>query len=98
MTDPQRLSASFHFFLWTRLFGTAANQMLLVAIGWHMYELTGSAWDLGLVGLSQFVPALLLALLAGHVVDRVDRRIVLGAASRCRASSRWCSLARAGAA
>ncbi len=53
--------------------------MLLVAIGWHMYELTSSAWDLGLVGLYQFVPALLLALLAGHVVDRHHRgRIVSG--------------------
>ncbi|GER15258.1 MFS transporter [Variovorax boronicumulans] len=64
--------------LWVaRLFGTAASQMMLVAIGWHMYELTGSAWDLGLVGLYQFVPALLLALLAGHVVDRHHRgRIV----------------------
>jgi len=60
--------------LWVaRLFGTAASQMLLVAIGWHMYDLTQSAWDLGLVGLYQFVPALLLALLAGHVVDRRHR-------------------------
>ena len=65
---------------WTaRLFGTAASQMLLVAIGWHMYDLTHSAWDLGLVGLYQFVPALLLALLAGHVVDSHHRgRIVAG--------------------
>ena len=64
--------------LWVgRLFGTAATQMLLVAIGWHMYDLTHSAWDLGLVGLYQFVPALLLALVAGHVVDNHHRgRIV----------------------
>ncbi|RYZ11711.1 MAG: MFS transporter [Comamonadaceae bacterium] len=64
--------------LWTaRLLGTAAMQMLMVTIGWHMYELTGSAWDLGLVGLYQFAPALLLALYAGHVVDRHHRgRIV----------------------
>jgi len=64
--------------LWgARLLGTAAMQMLMVAIGWHMYELTGSAWDLGLVGLYQFAPALLLALYAGHVVDRYHRgRIV----------------------
>ncbi|WP_076997438.1 MFS transporter [Variovorax sp. KK3] len=62
-----------------RLFGTAGSQMLLVAIGWHMYELTGSAWDLGLVGLYQFVPALLLALLAGHVVDRHHRGRIVAA-------------------
>lgn len=66
--------------LWTaRLFGSAAAQMQLVAIGWHMYELTGSAWDLGLVGLYQFVPALLLALLAGHVVDRHHRGRIVAA-------------------
>lgn len=66
--------------LWVaRLFGTAASQMLLVAIGWHMYDLTGSAWDLGLVGLYQFVPALLLALYAGHVVDRHHRGRIVAA-------------------
>lgn len=57
----------------TRLAGTAANQMLMVAVGWQMYELTGSAWDLGLVGLYQFLPALLFTLVAGFVADRVDR-------------------------
>jgi len=66
--------------LWVaRLFGTAASQMLLVAIGWHMYDLTGSAWDLGLVGLYQFVPALVLALYAGHVVDRHHRGRIVAA-------------------
>ncbi|MDO8717838.1 MAG: MFS transporter [Polaromonas sp.] len=60
-----------------RLFGTTGNQMLMVAVGWQMYELTGSAWDLGLVGLYQFAPALLLTLVAGHVADRLHRgRIV----------------------
>jgi MFS family permease len=60
--------------LWTsRLLSGAASQMLMVAIGWRMYELTGSAWDLGLVGLFQFVPALVLALPAGHVADRYHR-------------------------
>ncbi|MEO7243069.1 MAG: MFS transporter, partial [Variovorax sp.] len=49
-------------FWWARRCGTAAAQMLMVAIGWHMYQLTGSAWDLGLVGLYQFAPAFLLAL------------------------------------
>ena len=62
---------------WARLAGVAASQMLLVAIGWQMYDLTGSAWDLGLVGLLQFLPALALVLVAGHVVDRHHRaRIV----------------------
>ena len=66
--------------LWmARLAGTAGAQMLMVAIGWHMYELTGSAWDLGLVGLYQFVPALALALYAGHVVDRHHRGRIVAA-------------------
>jgi MFS family permease len=64
--------------LWcSRLAGVTANQMLLVAVGWQMYDLTHSAWDLGLVGLFQFAPALALVLVAGQVVDRLNRaRIV----------------------
>ena len=57
----------------SRLAGIMANQMLMVAVGWHMYDLTASAWDLGLVGLFQFVPALLMTLPAGHVADRFHR-------------------------
>ncbi len=56
-----------------RICGISAHQMLMLAISWHMYELTGSAWDLGLVGLFQFIPALVMALPAGHVVDRLHR-------------------------
>ena len=74
---PPRFSAGFRNFLWTRLLGTTANQMLMVALAWQMYDLSGSAWDLGMVGLMQFVPALLLTLPAGQWVDRVDRRGVL---------------------
>ena len=62
-----------------RLSGTTGNQMLMVAVGWQMYELTGSAWDLGLVGLYQFLPALLLTLVAGHVADRVHRGRIIAA-------------------
>ena len=63
----------------TRLAATAASQMLMVAVGWQMYELTGSAWDLGLVGLYQFLPALLLTLVAGYVADRVNRTHIVAA-------------------
>lgn len=72
------LPRSFHFFIYTRLAGNTANQMLLVALGWQVYDLTGSAWDLGLVGLYQFAPALLLTVPAGQWVDRSDRRKLLG--------------------
>ncbi len=69
--------ADFMRLWWARLAGVSAGQMMLVSIGWQMYDLTGSAWDLGLVGLLQFLPALALALVAGHVVDRYHRaRIV----------------------
>jgi MFS family permease len=72
--------------LWfARLAGTAGSQMLMIALGWQMYELTGSAWDLGLVGLFQFLPALLLALVAGHVVDRHQRARVLALCLACQA-------------
>jgi MFS family permease len=68
-----RAQASFARFWLSRLIGIMANQMLMVAVGWHMYDLTSSAWDLGLVGLFQFVPALLMTLPAGHVADRFHR-------------------------
>lgn len=66
--------------LWgVRVLGVTGSQMLMVALGWQMYELTGSAWDLGLVGLLQFAPALALVLVAGQAVDRLHRgRIVAG--------------------
>ena len=50
--------------------------MLAVAVGWQIYELTNDPLALGLVGLAQFVPALLLLLIAGHAADRYDRRRV----------------------
>ena len=60
-------------FWFARLAGVSANQMLMVAVAWHMYDLTSSAGDLGLVGLFQFVPALVLMWPAGHAVDRFHR-------------------------
>jgi MFS family permease len=62
-----------------RLFGVTANQMLMVAVAWHMYDITSSAWDLGLVGLFQFIPALLMTLPAGHLADRLHRGRIFAA-------------------
>jgi MFS family permease len=62
-----------------RIAGTAAQQMLMVALGWQVYDLTASAWALGFVGLAQFLPALLFTLPAGHLVDKHDRRLMLAA-------------------
>lgn len=67
--------------LWVaRIFAGAANQMMMVVAAWQMYDLTGSALDLGLVGLFQFLPVLLLTLPAGHVADRYHRGRVVAAA------------------
>lgn len=54
-----------------------AYQMLTVAIGWQMYSLTHSAFYLGLVGLVQFSPMLMLSLFVGHISDRYDRRKII---------------------
>src|ERR1043166_3422037 len=55
-----------------------AYQMQAVAVGWQIYELTGNAFDLGLVGLIQFFPVVVLGLLIGTIADRYDRRVVVG--------------------
>src|SRR5213083_1960417 len=60
-----------------RVFAAFSFQMVGVAVGWQMYALTGSAFDLGLVGLVQFVPTIVLTLVVGHVADRYDRRRVV---------------------
>ena len=51
--------------------------MATVALGWQVYELTGSAFHLGLIGLAQFLPVALLVFFAGHAADRYDRQRVV---------------------
>src|SRR5918998_819515 len=65
-----------HFWI-ARVGATVAIQMQAVAVGWQIYDLTQNPFDLGLVGLAQFLPALVLVLFAGHVADRYDRTLVL---------------------
>lgn len=60
-----------------RIVSILSFQMLMVAIGWQLYAITGSALDLGFVGLAQFVPMIVLTLLVGHVADRYDHRLIL---------------------
>ncbi len=64
------------YYLLARLFGTLAVQMQTVAVGWQVYEATHDPLDLGLIGLSQFLPFIVLILPAGHVADQYDRRRV----------------------
>ncbi|ADR61922.1 Major facilitator superfamily MFS_1 [Pseudomonas putida BIRD-1] len=59
-----------------RVLTASGFQMLTVAIGWHLYQLTGNVLDLGLVGLVEFAPRVLFMLHTGHVADRYDRRKV----------------------
>jgi MFS family permease len=68
-------------------------QMQFVAIGWDIYERTGQSLQLGLVGLVQVVPVILLALPAGQVIDRLDRRWVIASSLVVTVV---CSLALAG--
>ena len=51
-----------------------------VAVGWHIYAMTSSAFDLGLVGLVQFLPSVLLVLFVGHAADRYNRLRIVGLA------------------
>src|ERR1700731_5141670 len=60
-----------------RFFIVAALEMQSVAVGWQMYEITRRPLDLGLIGLAQFLPGMVLFLVSGHVADRFDRRKVV---------------------
>src|SRR5579862_4815605 len=68
---------SFRLFQTARFFIVLATEMQSVAIGWQVYEITKRPLDLGLVGLAQFLPGLLLFLISGHAADRLDRRKLL---------------------
>ncbi len=60
-----------------RLFATFAIQIVVVAVGWKVYDLTHDPMALGYVGLMQFLPAFLLVLVTGTVADRVSRRLII---------------------
>ena len=64
-------------FLLSRSLSRFSSQIAAVVIGWQIYELTGSAFDLGMVGLVQFLPTALLVFVAGHAADRFERRRVV---------------------
>src|SRR6476646_7198597 len=67
----------FLFFLLSRSLSRFASQIAAVAIGWQIYDLTGSAFQLGMVGLVQFLPTALLVFVAGHAADRFERKRVV---------------------
>jgi MFS family permease len=67
----------FLYFLLSRSLSRFASQIAAVAIGWQIYDITGSAFDLGMVGLVQFLPTALLVFVAGHAADRFERKRVV---------------------
>ena len=68
---------SFLFFMLSRSLTRFSSQMAAVAIGWQVYDLTGSAFELGMVGLVQFLPTALLVFVAGQAADRFERKRVV---------------------
>jgi MFS family permease len=68
--------APFLFYVGARGLSELAAQIFAVAVGWHIYALTGSAFDLGFAGLLEFLPTALFIFIAGHVADRFERRRV----------------------
>jgi MFS family permease len=66
----------FRLYFWARAASEFSYQIAAVAVGWQVYALTGSAFDLGMVGLVQFIPTALLVFAAGQVADRYDRQRV----------------------
>ncbi|HMA51938.1 MAG TPA: MFS transporter [Magnetospirillaceae bacterium] len=67
----------FRLLLIARGLSSLALPMVMVAVGWHVYDLTRDPLHLGYVGLTLFLPQILLTLPAGHVADLVDRRLIL---------------------
>ncbi|MDC7744424.1 MFS transporter [Rhizobium binxianense] len=82
--------SSYTRFFFARFLLSFSQQIVSVAVGWQMYDQTGSAIYLGLIGLVQFLPSLLLILVTGSVADRYNRRAI---AALCSLMSALCTLA-----
>ena len=90
---PALRNVSFRRYWLSRLAATFAIQIQVVAIGWQVYDITRDPLALGLVGLSQFLPALLLVLVTGIIADRFRRRTIMAV---CLAAEAVCSAALLG--
>ena len=94
-----RKSPAFSRFWLAETITVLGNQMLAVAVAWQTYELTDSALSLGLIGLAQFAPVFVFALVAGHAADRYDRRRIalLAQALQCAVAIAFALLSLTGA-
>lgn len=70
-------------FLTARIFYIMALRMVTTIVGWRIYEITHNALAIGIIGLSEFLPAFCLALYAGHVIDKSDKRALLLTTTTC---------------
>ena len=77
-------------FIGGRFLASLGAQIQVVAVGWQMYDITGDPLDLGLIGLSQFIPFVTLILPAGHVADNYNRARIV---TTCYLTSSMCALA-----
>lgn len=83
MSHPGAVTAprqrDYKLYLVSRVLAACGTEFQSVGVSWHVYQLTGQAFDLGLIGFAQFAPFLLLFLVAGAVADRLPRAKILGA-------------------
>ena len=95
MTQPDDRFAAFRhrsyaFFFFARFLSAFATQIISVAVGWQMYDVTGNALYLGAIGFVQFMPSLLLILVTGFAADHFNRRAIVAI---CLAISSLCAFA-----
>lgn len=76
MQSKKSTTKAFRDLLIYRVASTISYQMMMVAVGWHIFEITHDVISLGLVGLAELVPYFLFALYAGHVVDYYSRKLI----------------------
>ncbi|MBJ6986482.1 MFS transporter [Devosia sp. MC521] len=91
-SEPSKLAFTyigFRFFWLTTLLVSFSVQIMSVSIAWHIYDVTGNALLLGLVGLALFLPALVLMLVTGLTADRFSRRRIMAI---CLAVELLCAL------
>src|SRR6202453_876100 len=84
MTEDRRPTAleilripEYRIFITARFFYVMALRMVTTIVGWRIYEITHNPLAIGLIGLSEFLPAFCLALYAGHFIDKSDKRALL---------------------
>ena len=96
-SDPSRFAIfrrrGFAYYWVARFLASFAAQIVSVAVGWLVYDLTRDPFDLGLIGLVQFLPAAVLVLATGSVADRYNRRAIM---ATCLAGEALCALALLG--